>query len=93
MVKSGYRILKHRSAVKCSWTDKFQDLYEEHPITKVEISKDDTLKDPTIVPPDAPVSLCSQFQCSYVCIFVDDSETRVETTVHSGDIVLMPSMF
>ena len=81
IVKSGHRIVKERTVVKCSWTDKFQDLYEGHNITRVEISKDDKFMDPMVVPLDAPISICSQFQCSYACIFVESDPPRTTGSI------------
>ena len=76
VVKCGQDVLCPRSVVKCSWDDKFGSLLtqvggigmEERIMTKIIISKTEKFTDPThIVPRDAPIILCEQFNCFHVC--------------------------
>ena len=57
--------------LKCEWNQSFGSLLEqldglEETIEKIEISKNESFVDPV----DAPVSLCKQFDCSFVCIHI-----------------------
>ena len=67
-------MVRSRTVIKCEWNQSFGSLLEqldglEETIEKVEISKNESFMDPVhIVPLDAPVSLCKQFDCSFVCI-------------------------
>ena len=79
IVKCDQEVLCPRSVMKCSWDDKFGSLLtkvggigmEERTMTKIVISKTEKFVDPThIVPPDAPIILCEQFNCFHVCLYV-----------------------
>ena len=86
VVKSGHRVVRERTAVKSACSDKFQDLYDDHPVVRVEISKDDRFMDPMVVPLDASVSICVHFQCSYVCLFGENLESNSPSPRGSIDI-------
>ena len=89
VVKSccGQRILFPRSIVKCSWDDRFGSLLvkigghdmEGSTITNIVIAKTEKFTDPThIVPADAPIILCEQFNCFYACLYVEESSRNME---------------
>ena len=68
--------------VKCSWEDsvgslllKFGDELEAETIREVHISNNEIFVDPCHkVPIDAPVSVCNQFGCMYVCLYLMEWE-------------------
>ena len=79
IVKCDQEVLCPQSVVKCSWDDKFGSLLtkvggigmEERTMTKTVISRTERFVDPThVVPPDAPIILCEQFNCFHVCLYV-----------------------
>lgn len=79
IVKRGQQVIHPRTIVKCDWDDRFCSLlvklggskYEETQVTKVQISRTEKFLDPVhVVPLDAPVILCEQFNCYNVCVYV-----------------------
>ena len=68
--------IKQRRVVNCSWEDSFGCILKkfgqpEATISKIEISDREKFADPVhAVPPDAPILLCEQFKCFYVCILL-----------------------
>ena len=81
MVKSCSTIVKPRNIVKCSWEDNFRSLVEkmdmpkETAINKIQISNNEKFIDPVhVVPESAPLSLCDQFKCMFVCIHTEGAE-------------------
>ena len=78
-VKCGQEVLCPWSVVKCSWDDNFGSLLtkvggidmEDRTMTKIAISRTEKFVDPThVVPPEAPIILCEQFNCFHVCLYV-----------------------
>ena len=100
MVKAGQEI-KPRKIVKCSWEDSFRsllekmDMPEETVIDKIQISSNEKFIDPVhVVPESAPVSLCDQFQCSFVCIHIEAAErvpVSTGTPVNALQVLLQKS--
>ena len=44
---------------------------EERTMTKIVISRTEKFTDPThVVPPDAPIILCEQFNCFHECLYI-----------------------
>ena len=81
MVKSCSTIVKPRNIVKCSWEDNFRSLLEKMDmpkgtaINKIQISSNEKFIDPVhVVPESAPLSLCNQFKCMFVCIHTEGAE-------------------
>ena len=81
MVKRGVACLKPRTIVCCEWTDSFSavldklESYSEETVDKVIISTNEKFVDPChVVPLTAPVSVCDQFRCNFVCFYLKDSE-------------------
>ena len=68
----------------------------EATITKIEISANEKFADPVhAVPLDAPILLCKQFKCFYVCITMEKERSRC-LSVPSGernafDVLMDPS--
>ena len=85
--------------LKCEWNQSFGSLLEqldglEETIEKIEISKNESFVDPVhVVPVDAPVSLCKQFDCSFVCIHIAqrDSVPSDEASMPNALLRLMES--
>ena len=83
VVKRAESVIKSREILKCSWTDTFGSLLlkygsdlESERISHVVISKNEKFIDPCHrVPADAPVSLCDQFGCVNVCIYLQSVES------------------
>ena len=73
-----FRASKQRTIVKCSWQDSFCAFLEklsmsEAVVCKIEICKNENFCYPVhVVPIDAPVILCEQFQCFHVCIYAEE---------------------
>ena len=44
--------------------------FEDEIISRIAISKDEKFVDTHDVPPSAPISLCDQFRCMHVCIYL-----------------------
>lgn len=97
---SGQGVLFPRSIVKCSWDDRFGSLLmkvgghdmEGRTIAKIVIAKTEKFTDPThIVPPDAPIVLCEQFNCFHACLYVEESSHSMETESVSTEMPLMSS--
>ena len=68
---------KAREIVQCPWDSTIGSLLakidlklEEETISHINISKTGNFHDPHVVPPVAPVSVCEQFNCMHVCIFL-----------------------
>ena len=80
-------MLKNRTVVKANWEDPFSSLLAETEfqmdlISKVVISKHESFVDPVhTVPLDAPVLLCSQFNCLYVCFYLESDNVSCLTPV------------
>ena len=104
-------MVKCRTVVKCSWEDTFGSLLDkfkglsDRTIEKIQISKNESFIDPVhVVPIDAPVSLCNQFGCVNVCVFIAESEVAPRGMSRSGanafdrlmagsrEIVLLPAL-
>ena len=83
LVKRGNAVVKSRTVVKCTWEQTFEGLLQhlgvvDETVEKVEISRNESFTDPVhIVPLDAPVSLCKQFDCLFVCIYTAAPDERV----------------
>ena len=84
-------MVKCRTIVKCSWEDTFGSLLNrfeglsDRTVEKIQISKNENFIDPVhLVPIDAPVSLCSQFGCANVCVFIAESEVAPREMSRSG---------
>ena len=81
--------------VKCSWEDSFGCILEklgqpEATITKIEISANEKFADPVhAVPPDAPILLCEQFKCFYVCITMEKERSRCLMCLLERGMLLM----
>ena len=75
LVKRDNTIIKPRTVVKCAWDQTFEGFLQEldvinKTVERVEISRKESFTDPVhIVPLDAPVTLCKQFDCS-LCVFI-----------------------
>ena len=74
--------------MKCSWDDRFGSLLvkvgghgmEGSTITNIVIARNEKFTDPThIVPADAPVILCEQFNRFHACLYVEESSRSMET--------------
>ena len=87
-----------RTVVKCSWDDRFGSLLvkvgghgmEGSTITNIVIARNEKFTDPThIVPADAPVILCEQFNCFHACLYVEESSRSMETEPVSFFLVLI----
>ena len=75
MVKIGQMVIRNRSIISCSWEANFGSLlgpeFEEETVHEVVISQNENFLDPCHrVPICAPVSLCDQFKCKYVCFLL-----------------------
>ena len=87
LVKREQRVLKNRTVVKANWEDPFSSLLAETEfqtdlVSKVVISKHESFVDPVhTVPLDAPVLLCSQFNCLYVCFYLESDNVSCLTPV------------
>ena len=82
--------IKQKRVVKYSWEDSFGCILEkldqpEATITKIKISANEKFADPVhAVSPDAPIVLCEQFKCFYVCITMEKVRSR-SLSVPSGE--------
>ena len=87
LVKWEQRVLKNRTVVKANWEDPFSSLLAETEfqtdlVSKVVISKHESFVDPVhTVPLDAPVLLCSQFNCLYICFYLESNSDNVNAEV------------
>ena len=78
--------------MKCSWEDTFGSLLtkvgghdmEDRTIMNIVIAKTEKFIDPTQVPPDAPITLCEQFNCYHVCLYVQSSSSMEASEPMSG---------
>lgn len=106
VVKCGPTVLYPRTIVKCSWDDKFGSLLtrvggmdmEGRTLTKIAISRTEKFTDPVhVVPPDAPIILCEQFNCFYACLTISPDTMNSESSqpMHSKNAfdVLMASSY
>ena len=84
MVKRSLTVVKERTILKRSWDDSFGSLLlkfrcddlEAETIHKVIISNNDKFIDPRHkVPIDVLVSVCDQFGCMYICLYLTEKET------------------
>ena len=86
LVKQGQTVVKSRTIVICCWEENFESILDKFEglskgtIKKIQISKDEKFIDPHIVPVDAPVSLCDQFSCANVCIFISADSAEAATS-------------
>ena len=76
LVKRAQNIVVPRTVVNCSWDETFGMLLgklgmPDAMIDRVQIASTEKFIDPHVVPIDAPVSICEQFNCIHVCIFVE----------------------
>ena len=94
--------------MKCSWEDTFGSLLEnfddlsDKSIEKIQISRNESFIDPVhVVPIDAPVSLCQQFICANVCVYISSDSTSRGMSgpnvfdrlmANSREIVLPPAL-
>ena len=86
-VKWRHEVVTARQVVQTPWESSFASLLpkidpklEEETISHVHISKKENFLDPHVVPVTAPVSLCEQFGCMHVCIFLKrDKEVSLPT--------------
>ncbi len=76
-VRRCQEVLKARQVVQCPWDDCFASLlskidskFEEETISHIHISRNENFLDPHVVDATAPVSICHQFTCMHVCIFL-----------------------
>ena len=69
---------------------KIDSKLEKETISHIHISKNGNFQDPHVVPAVAPVSVCEQFNCMHVCIFlrrdgvVQPAPTRTVASVLMG---------
>ena len=98
MVKHSQTVVKERTILKCSWHDSFGflllkfgcDDLEAETIHEVIISNNDKFIDPRHkVPIDAPVSVCDQFGCMYICLYLTEKETTRFAPARTISDVLM----
>ncbi len=83
-VKSCQEFITARQVVQCSWDSSFGSLLakidpklERETVSHIHISKQENFLDPHNVPVTAPVSLCEQFNCRHVCIYLKrDTEAQ-----------------
>ena len=86
-VKSCQEFITARQVVQCSWDSSFGSLLakidpklERETVSHIHISKQENFLDPHNVPVTAPVSLCEQFNCRHVCIYLKrDTEAQPPT--------------
>ena len=86
LAKRADQVVKGREILKCSWEDTFGSLLlrfgDEMKAEKIShvISKSKKFIDPCHkVPVDAPVTLCDQFGCNNVCIYLEVDEAAKPT--------------
>lgn len=99
IVKRGQQIVKDRTIFQCAWEDTFGSLLlkfgselEAETINQVVISKNEKYLDPCHkVPIDAPVSLCDQFGCLFVCLYLSEMQTTGVVPTRTIASVLMES--
>ena len=80
VIQRAETVIKPREILKCSWTDTFGSLLlkygsdlQSEKISHVVIAKNEKFIDPCHrVPADAPLSLCDQFGCMNVCIYLEN---------------------
>ena len=96
LAKKGALVVRPRTIVPCEWTDTFNSLLcklgvEDEIIERTIISNNDKFLDPThIVPLTAPLSLCDQFKCNFVCFHCGSPE---ETLVTDDEIVELKKQY
>ena len=79
-------VIRNRSIISCSWEAEF----EEETVHEVVISQNENFLDPCHrVPICAPVSLCDQFKCKYVCFLLKAEEENRPVPSRTVDTVLM----
>lgn len=75
-MKRSQEVLKKRAIMKCSWEDSFSSVLGEEFAGETTRSTDSTtekfMDSCHRVPIDAPISLCDQFRCFHVCIFLKE---------------------
>ena len=97
-IKCDHEVIKARQVVQCTWESSFgslllkYDKLEGETISHVYISKQENFLDPNSVPVTAPVSLCEQFSCNYVCIYLKrDEEVEPPTTQRVASVLMEAS--
>ena len=81
LVKRGSNVVRSQSLFKCEWNQSFGSLLEqldslEETAERIEISKNESFVDSVhVTPVDALVSLCKQFDCSFVCIHITQRDS------------------
>ena len=87
-------VIRNRSIISCFWEANFGSLlgpeFEEETVHEVVISQNENFLDPCHgVPICAPVSLCDQFKCKYVCFLLKAEEENRPVPSRTVDTVLM----
>ena len=84
LVKRSPDVVKPHTVLKCSWNDSF--------VEKIHISRNDKFISPNhTVPIDAPISICEQFGCAYICIYVAQSCSGVESRCNAFEMLMTRS--
>ena len=98
IVKRGQQIVKDRTIFKCAWEDTFGSLLlkfgselEAKTINQVAILNEKYLDPCRNMPIDAPVSLCDQFSCLFVCLYLSEMQTTGLVPTRTIASVLMES--
>ena len=80
IVKRGANVIVPSKIVKCNWEDTFGEVFEKaapHLQTstfyQIKIAKKDQFVTTQEVSIDAPVSVCKQFACKYICYMLVES--------------------
>ena len=63
--------------------------FEDEIISRIAITKDEKFVDTHDVPPSAPISLCDQFRCMHVCIYLKGSSEERNWPSRTASSVLM----
>ena len=89
VVKRGALTVFARKIIKIGWGSNFGELltaadptFAENSVNKVCISSNDSFRDPVHeVDITAPLSLCSTFNCLFVCFYLDLNDVVAASTV------------
>ena len=98
IVKHGQQIVKDRTIFQCAWEDTFGSLLlkfgsklEAETINQVVIVKNEKYLDPCHkVPVDAPVSLCDQFGCLFIYLYLSEMQTTGLVVVREALTCISP---
>ena len=95
LAKKGALVVRPRAIVPCEWTDTFNSLLcklgvKDEIIERAIISNDKFLDPTHKVPLTAPLSLCDQFKCNFVCFHCGSPE---ETLVIDDEIVELKKQY